>query len=773
MNDLRESLMLDPLTDREKEILRLLAEGLTNREIAERLILSLETIKWYNRQIYSKLDVNNRTQAVARSHELGLFVDAVEAPISDIPAAPHNLPAELTSFVGREREIAEVQQLLKVARLVTLTGAGGTGKTRLGLQIARSAARYFPDGVIFVGLASATDPNQVPKAIAHELGIIERPDRPLVESLQRYLRDKYLLMVLDSFEHVVEAAPLVTGLLAAAPRLKVLATSREALRLTGEYEYLVQPLPVPFLQNDESELDLSSCESVSLFVQRAQAVSAGFQLTDEIVNAVARICRRLDGLPLAIELAAARIKLFSPLQLIERLDRRLDVLTGGTRDLPARQRTMRDTFDWSYGLLDEGEQCLLARLAVFNGGGTADSINSVCGPGLGTDALDGLESLLNKSLLYQVEGVRGEPRFMMLEIIREHAWERLVDSSEEKQMRDRHLDYFRALAEEMEPGYRQRNQLLLIDRTQSELVNLRAAFRWALDSGQVEAAARLVSSIQYFLSLRFSNNQVTGYRWLKWVLDRLEEVPLAFQGRTLRAAARLAFDNGDISEAKRLAEKALAISRDLGDRCELAWSLCESALASLGMARGQGESIKLCDEALTIFRELDNLPGIAYALNVAGELARSMGDIDGAREYYEKCLDICKKTGEIHREIFQLENLSFLSYADGDFEGAMELAAVATQHRIDFGWQDWAGGNLVLFVGPLAKLGKPEKAARLMAASEASREKLGVHVFVDQQDIDKYSAVVQAQLDKSSFEKALAEGRAMGVDEALAYALSE
>ena len=418
----------ESFSDRELEILRLLADGRTNREIAQELILSPETVKWYNKQLFSKLGVGSRMQAVNKAKEAGLLDEGRRVPVKTTMLVRHNLPAELSSFVGRERETVEVVRLMKSARLVTLTGPPGTGKTRLSLHVAGSMVESFPDGVTFVGLASTSDPSMILAAIARELGVAERPDRSLVESLTGALVDRHTLLLLDNFEHVLEAASLVTDLLAAAPDLSVLVTSREALRLSGEHEYLVPPLTVPVIALERSATDLPAYESVTLFVQRARAAFAGFRLTDENAGAVAGICIRLDGLPLAIELAAARVKLFNPKQLLERLESRLGLLTTGSRDLPARQRTLRDTIDWSYNLLDKEEQLLFARLAVFSGGRSLEAIEAICDPGLDIDTLDGLDSLLNKSLLYQTEGLSGEPRFFLLETIREYACERLEES---------------------------------------------------------------------------------------------------------------------------------------------------------------------------------------------------------------------------------------------------------------------------------------------------------------------------------------------------------
>ena len=330
-----------PLTGRELEVLTYIGDGLTNREIAEQMTVAMSTIKWYVRQIYNKLGVENRSEAIQRARELGLLPDL------DVADRHHiKLPPQLTSFVGRRREIGEVRQLLMTSRLVTLSGPGGSGKTRLALHVARESAGQFDDGVFFVSLASTMDPSLVPNTVAQELDIVEQPNTHLLDTLRSYFADKQILLLIDNFEHVLDAASLVSDLLTNSPKLSSLVTSQEALHLSGEYEYLVPPLSVPDPSRVRSADELSKYESVTLFTQRAEAVSTHFALTDENADTIAAICSRLDGLPLAIELAAARVKLFTPQQLLERLESRLGILTGGAHDMPVRQRTLRNTIYW-------------------------------------------------------------------------------------------------------------------------------------------------------------------------------------------------------------------------------------------------------------------------------------------------------------------------------------------------------------------------------------------------------------------------------------------
>jgi len=371
-----------------------------------------------------------------------------------LESRPNNLPMQPTLLVGREREVEDVRGRLLApeVRLLTLTGPGGTGKSRLALQSAADLIEEFEDGVFFVALATLTDHTLVTSSVAQVLGVRESGDQPLLEGIKDYLQDKRLLLVLDNFEQVLEAAPQAGEILSAAPRLKVLATSRIPLGIYGEREYAVPPLAIPDPKRLPTLEVLSQYEAVRLFIERAEATKAGFEITSENAPAVAEICARLDGLPLAIELAAARIKLLPPSSILARLTNRLKLLTGGARDLPERQRTLRGAIEWSHTLLDEGEKTLFARMAIFSGGRTLEAIEAVCDAqgDLPMDAFDGVSSLVDKSLLRQEEGPEGEPRFMMLETIHEYAREKLRESGEAEEIGHAHARHFLGLAEEAE-----------------------------------------------------------------------------------------------------------------------------------------------------------------------------------------------------------------------------------------------------------------------------------------------------------------------------------
>lgn len=773
MNDLRRLTSGDRLSEREVQILQLLAEGLSNRQIAQKLTLSLETIKWYNRQLYSKLGVSSRAQAAAYAREAQLLAEAQGVQDQTGPALAHNLPAQWTSFVGRERQIAEITDVLARTRLVTLTGAGGSGKTRLALRVAATVAASYRDGVLFVPLASISRPSLVANAMAHAIGLTEATNRPLPEVLQAFFQARQALLLLDNFEHVLEAAPLVSQLLASAPALVILTTSREPLRLTGEHEYQVPPLTLPL--PDTPATHRHDSEAVSLFVQRAQTIDARFSLTEENAPAIASICRRLDGLPLALELAAARIKLFGPRQLLERLESRLDLLTRGPRDLPARQRTLRATIDWSYDLLDQAEQRLLARLSVFHNGRSLEAVEVVCGPGLGREPLGALESLLNKNMVFQAEGPGDSPRFFMLETIREYALERLADSGEAESLRDRHLAYFLGLGEAMEPGFRWHHQLLFLEHTDAEMGNFRAAYEWAMRTDQIEAAARLVSAIDYYF--RYRDGTVEGYQWMQRLTERIEEVSPARRIRFLIAAARLAWQRGNVEEARSFSRWGLALARSEGNRHAEAWSLVElgiSVLKESANPQAYAEAIGQHEEAIALFRAFDDKPGLAYALNAFGLVLRANGEHERARHVTETALAICYETGEVGRQSTLLSSLAYAAYLEGDYEQAREMAFTSLKQHEALGLRLWFFIGLAGLAGPLSKLGQPQKAACLLGASAAMLETMGLpYPPSDRDEVALYVADVRAQLDDETFAAAWAQGRAMTMGEAVALVMEK
>src|SRR5215210_6575880 len=438
-------------------------------------------------------------------------------PLRTLESFPNNLPLQATPLIGREREVEAVYGRLRSPqmRLLTLVGPGGTGKTRVGLQVAAELVEDFEDGVFFVPFAAITDPALVAPTIARVLGLSEGGARPPEELLEGYLRERQTLLLLDNLEQVLESAAVLDRLLSSAAELKILATSRTPLGLYGEYEFPVPPLSLPNPESLPPLEELADYEAISLFLERARAVKPEFSLTEENAPAVVEICARLDGLPLAIELAAARIKLLPPQVLLDRLGNRLQLLTGGARNLPERQRTLRNAIEWSYGLLDEGEKMLFGRLGVFSSGATLEALEAVCDAegDLPTDVFEGASSLLDKSLLRQEEGAGGEPRFVMLETIHEFANVKLEESGEAEELRRLHAEYFLALSEEAEPGLKGQEQELWLERLEPEHNNMRAALSWVIARGESELGLRLADALWRFWWMGGYFDE--GRRWLE------------------------------------------------------------------------------------------------------------------------------------------------------------------------------------------------------------------------------------------------------------------
>ena len=488
-----------------------------------------------------------------------------------LPRVP--LPIPPTSFIGRTRELAEVRQLLRCTRLLTLTGAGGSGKTRLAIEAAsRSSARYR-DGTALILLAPIADPGLLTPAIAQGIGVREVAGVPLRETLLAYLRPRNLLLVVDNFEHLLAGAPLIGDLLGSCPDLAVLVTSREALHLQGEREYSVPPLELPAPGRETPPAALLSCASVELFRDRCAQISPDFRLGPETARIAADICLRLDGLPLAIELAAARVKVLSPAALLERLERRLPLLIGGARDLPARQRTLRDTIGWSHDLLSDGERRLFRRLAVFAGGCTLAAAEALCAEDAdpGQPVLDGLASLVDKHLIQRLDGPGGEPRFVMLETIREFALEQLEASGEAPRTRERHADLFGRLADELEPKWCQSRREVWLARVEPDRDNLRAALRWSLEQSRPEPGLRVLGGLWawwYLVAIR------EGLDWATAILDLPDaNAPSFARSRALFTAALLAWGAGDLSREARLLDEGVAVARALGSQERLGWAM--------------------------------------------------------------------------------------------------------------------------------------------------------------------------------------------------------
>ena len=641
------------------------------------------------------------------------------------------IPASLTSLIGREEDVAAVCAMLSrpEVRLLTLLGVGGIGKTRLSIQVASQLRDSFADGVCFVGLAPISDPTLVISSIAHELGLQEAGAQPLVETVTAWLRDKQFLLLLDNFEQIVSAAPLLEDLLAACPRLVILVTSREVLHLSAEHLFPVPSLAFPELAQLTEQEDLGQYAAVSLFVQRAQAIKPDFMLTPANARTIAEICVRLDGVPLAIELAAARIRLLPPHALLTRLAQRLQVLTGGSRTLPERQQTLRNTIQWSYDLLNVEEQRLFRRLSVFVGGCTLEAAEAVCATssdasdGMGISVLDGVASLIDKSLLHQAEHEGEESRLAMLETIREYGLEALATSREAELIRQAHAAYYLHLSEEAEPGLEGSHQAAWFDRLEAEHDNLRATLLWSLEQEKAEMGLRLAGALRWFWMRRSYLSE--GRKWFTSILGRASGIePTHLRAKALAGASGLAWAQGDYPAAHALGEESVTLCRSLENKRELAFSLTWLSFTS-GSQGDQKTASVLAEESVALFRQVEDRWGVALALFCLGIATSSLHDYPLARSYYEEGLALIRVLGDKWIEALILSGLGVAAFAQEDYAVAHPLLAEGTiLLRAQRDKRD-----LALFLYYLGRVtrheGDYQQAAALLEESLALYEELG------------------------------------------------
>jgi predicted ATPase/class 3 adenylate cyclase len=756
-----------------------------------------------------------RPEHVFQLNGAGLPVDF--PPLRSLNTLPNNLPLQFTSFVGREREMDEAKRLLAATRLLTLTGPGGTGKTRLSIQVAADMLDAFPAGVWLVELAPLSDPALVLQELASVLAVREQQGRPLIDTLIDYLRTKTLLLILDNCEHLIDTcAQLVTILLSACPHLKILPSSREALGVAGETAYRVPSLSLPDVHVSTPEALVQS-EAVRLFVERAQAAQPRFTLTAQNIHAIAQVCQRLDGIPLALELAAARLRLFTVEQIATRLDDRFRLLTGGSRTALPRQQTLRALIDWSYDLLSEAERMALSRLSVFAGGWTFEAAEGV----LGLDALDLLSHLVDKSLVMAEEpSQNGERRYRLLETIRQYARDKLLESGEVPAVRDLHLEIYLRLATEAEPRLEGPQMLPMLDQLEAELDNIRTAVEWALERNP-QAALQLAASLSRFWQSR--GKLTEGRRWLDDSLARFNALApaegdsarqrQALKAKGLSTAGTLAFGQGELNASRILLEESVALARAAGEQRTLV-----KALSMLGIVTawlGDEEATDaVIEEALQIARATNDKSDIALAkgLQSVREMHLS-GDFAAARTFAEEALKLWRDLGDLWDIAISIMGLGGMATLQGNFSQALAhyeegevlfhqlgnrnlvnamqserahierrqghyAQAVALYSKTLAGWQEL--GHRAALAHELECLAfiasaqnQTQRAACLLGAAEALRESIDSPMPAHERvEYEQNVATLRAQMDDQELAAAWEEGRAMTMEQAIQLALS-
>jgi predicted ATPase len=754
----------------------------------------------------------------ASTHDLARDLAAVRDRLAEASTRPaesrtNNLPVQRTAFIGREHEATALRQLLRRAdvQLITLTGPGGIGKTRLALQVAAETAAEFPAGVCFVPLAAVTDHGLIASTIAQAFGVREIGNQSPQENLQEYVRglDQPMLLLLDNFEHLVSAAPVIAQLLTTGPKLKIAVTSQAPLHVYGEHEFPVPPLALPDLKSIPPLEELTRLPAVALFVERAQAVKREFALNKENAPVVAAICARLDGLPLAIELAAARIKLLSPSAMLVRLESRLHLLTGGARDLPTRQQTLRSTVDWSFGLLNTAEQTLLRRLSVFIGGCTLEGVEAVCDTrgDLGLDILDGMASMVDKSLAQQVEEA-AETRFLMLNTIREYALERLGESDDEAKTRRAHAAYYLVLAEEGAEDVVAHPEWL--DRFEVEHDNFRLALDYLIKTGEAEWGLRLGAALFRFWETRehlkegrdaiarllalegtatrpklrarllFAGavlaSEQGDYGSARKLLEESLEICIALNDNrgvavALNARAVNARDRGELAEASSLFERCVAIWKDLGDTADIARAL--SNLANVTKLQGDyARASSLYDECLTMFRKAGDGAGVAWTLNYQGDVAREKADLVTARTFCEHSLAAFRELRDGWGIASALSDLASLNGDQGNDAEARRLYGESIRMFQELGHKRGIARALECLAVSAAAQSNAEQSLHLAGAAAALRQRLGAPLTLTEQPrLEKALEFARRTLGNVAGLTAWMEGWAMPIDQAVHEAL--
>jgi predicted ATPase/DNA-binding SARP family transcriptional activator len=704
-------------------------------------------------------------------------------PFAKEPSA--NIPVPFTSFIGREKELNEIARLLSISRLLTLTGPGGVGKTRLAIQTAHDSTKKFKDSVFWVSLVGLSDGNLIPQEIAQSLNVRETSDEPLIETLITYLKPKDILLVIDNCEHLIKnCAQYAEELLVACPKLKVLATSIEALGLFNESTWQVPSLPLPEKQQQFSLTELQEFASIELFHERARNAKSNFVLDERNASSIAQICHRLDGIPLAIELAAARIKMLSVDEIAARLDDRFSLLTSGSRTAIPRHQTLRATIDWSYDLLTESERILLRRLAVFAGGFTLEAAESVCSGGMKrSDILDLLGRLVDKSLVIVDEISKvSETRYRLLETIRQYALEKLAGIEEAGAVRDRHLEFFVKLAEKAEANTFGAESVRYSKQRNQELDNTRAAMDWSIQSRQTIATFRLAAAMSnfWFVGLNDIGFQRSSISEWHGILNTALLSPeglehTAERAKALNASGFFYWAGMSLVSPRREIEEALSIGRELGDDAVVAQALCNLGLIE-SIQGNYAQARSLLKQGLDLFQKLgpERKTEYLYSQIVLGDVAMHQDDLPEAQMLYEQCSRTLREMHDGNFLAYVVRRLGQLAWHRGEFEKATELCKESLKLDLELGDERAVLACLSAFAGIALTRGNDMRTAQLFGAVSALLDARTIRLLpTDQTEYDRNVSSLRSQLDATTLENAWAKGRMMTIEQAIDFALEK
>ena len=770
MNAVRAHPWVESFGSRELEVLQLISSGLSNRDIAHELHLSIETVKWYNRQMFMKLGVKSRTQAVVKATELNLLNAEEGFPQKEATRAKGNLPAQLTSFIGREKEVGEIKELLTENRLIMLTGTGGSGKTRLALKVCEELQDEFKDGIWLVELANVRETDLVLQTIANTLNIVERADTALSEVLNRYLEQRQILLLVDNLEHLTECAPSIGKLLANAPNLSILGTSRERLQIYGEQEYPVHPLDLPDIDEKGTGGDLAKVESIELFTRRARAFLPNLTLNEDTLKYLARICIRLDGLPLAIELCAPLVKVFPLGVVADRIDKDLDMIPSGPRNMPARQKTLHNTIQWSYDLLENNEKLLFVQLSIFNGGGTLQAVESICRNGATDRIEDILSSLVNKNLVLAQERSDGEIHFTLLETIRQFGQGKLIESGKADQLAEFHSKYFLEMAKQGAVALRGPDQIIWTERFIAMHDNIRSALGRVIETGKVETALQFTCDLHEFW-LRHADFE-EARRWIELTMA----MPNAqqYQGPYTQAFTYhswLHWLQGKTREAMDMAEQVLPLARSQPNR-----KLVVVALLNLGLML-----VLQKDEFSKGEVYLEEAKDLSQEIHADWELARSFMALavtqarqtryNTASSLYSQAFNHYKKLGDIGFQCVVLRLIGDLEVKQNNLQTGMKsyceslIIARSVKNNLQIAYNLWGLARAEKIKG------NHLRTIPLYLACKNILEDIGAWSDRDDTEMDEEFTEARAVMGKVEFQDAVIIAKDMTLEEAIEFAL--